>query len=540
MKQIQIGSLEKIKQPALIAFSESQSWCFEHDTVSFENAACVVEYITLQLLSKCDLGCAKLVLFESKPSPQFAAIKRLLAASTGQYGEQHFKLETFKKNITRLEELTHQRFALLAQKDATTIEQYNQQTGAQEATIYVLINGLSEALTQADVLTQLVSLSKEGPKIGVVPIFIYDKNEDVSHSAIDAQRQIRMKQFWQTIQQHAIGLRWEAETQVSSLNIDKVLWNLFNKFDLNVFDVSEVKPLIKHQTDILLKILKTSVETSTRKDFLHLAIGMNGGNIVHIDMGDYSNVFHAMIGGTTGVGKTSLLNTIILGICENYTPDEIQVSLIDHKEKGISFYAYEGIEQVTDLYAPLEHDFPAALKIIENFSNQRSSRNQLFREAGVKDIAGFNALPNHVMPRKVLIIDECQKLFESLDYKFRDEVALHLGRIAREGRSSGLHIILCTQDYENVKLGKDAFRQFNLRIGLRLADMGACINLMGIGRSNYEQLMTLPYYSAVYNPNQGEEVDNLIVRLEDSNAFFQSRLADIKSKYAKPNDQPAA
>lgn len=72
-------------------------------------------------------------------------------------------------------------------------------------------------------------------------------------------------------------------------------------------------------------------------------------------------------------------------------------------------------------------------------------RGEIFREAGVQDVAGFReARPGIPMPRVLLIIDEFQEFFVEED-RVAQDASLLLDRIVRQGRAFGVHVILGSQ-----------------------------------------------------------------------------------------------
>lgn len=524
MQQLCIGTLGNLQQPALLPYDVSRPWLVVHDAITLRTAAPLCEGVALQLLRQHAPKQARILFFEATPSATFPQIKRLVAASEQQWGEQFYKVEAVRKRLTELEELTHRRFALLAQAGAADIHAYNATATYAEPIIYLLLSGLGSGLSEPQTLTQLQTLCREGAKVGIVPLLLRNTTEEQAESRSDEVRCATVQQFWNSISTQVMGV--DVCKTPQPLNIPPALWQLLQRFGLQLGFGQWVGAWV----DNLLARIQQVDDVGDRQDFLNVRIGLSGATPAFFSMGEKSNVSHSLIAGASGTGKTTLLNNLLLGACEQYPPELLQFTLMDFKS-GISFHEYAGLAHVTALYAPLKLDFPQALRCLSTFAEEVDARYALFRSTGADKIADYNRIANEPLPHKVLVIDEVQKLFEGRDFSQKDAVKLPLSQIAKEGRAAGMHIILSTQSYYNVDLSADVKGQFNLRVGLRQASIEDCSALMGLGRQN-DAMLTLPYFTAIYNAHQGEEKYSRVVTLDDlPKADFKQRLAALKGRY---------
>src|SRR5690606_11197808 len=90
----------------------------------------------------------------------------------------------------------------------------------------------------------------------------------------------------------------------------------------------------------------------------------------------------------------------------------------------------------------VESDRGFGLSILRKLDRQMDERGELFRAAGVQNLAGYRAVkPDAPLPRTLLVVDEFQELFAQ-----DDEVALSaatlLDRLVRQGRAFGMHAVL--------------------------------------------------------------------------------------------------
>lgn len=520
---IRVGNLGQLEYPALLPYDDSYPWLVFRDAVSLPLAAELGEGVALQLLGQHKIGQAQVFLFEAAPTPHFAQLKRLLAVSEHQWGVQFFTARDCLQKLAELEELVHRRFALLAQAGAAEIYAYNAEAARAEPLIYLLINGIDNALSEPLSLQQLGSLCGQGPAVGVVPILLLDCDSQLKPQLAESRRQA-LQSFQQDIRSQALGLEMCGDL-VRPLNIPDEAWSLLQRFDLQM----GLGDLCQAWCDELL-ITEDEEDRHGERDFLNIQLGLAGATTTCFCMGEKSDVYHAMIGGATRTGKTTLLNNLILNACETYSPDELQLSLMDFKD-GVSFWEYDGLNHVAGLYAPVEDDIDAALECLERFEQQINLRNARFRTQRVTRLADFNRVveKQEALPRCLLVIDEVQSLFEGRDYQQKNAVKQILSTVAKKGAAAGVHMIICTQSFQNVELEGDVKDQIHLRIGLRHASSMGCRALMG--RDN-DAMLELPRFTAIYNSQQGEPRHNRTVTLDDL-PDFHARLDALKEKYPR-------
>lgn len=172
------------------------------------------------------------------------------------------------------------------------------------------------------------------------------------------------------------------------------------------------------------------------------------GRIVNFNLDTISDV-HNFILGQSGTGKSVFLHNIILGGMARYSPLELQFYLMDFKIGGVEFNRYKGEKHVKALLVD-NSDAQITLEILREIANRMKERGKLLRKCGVSNIVEYNKLnPNDRMPRIVFVADECHVMFPSSDdrknLRINTEIASIMTKIAKEGRSQGVHLILATQ-----------------------------------------------------------------------------------------------
>jgi len=204
---------------------------------------------------------------------------------------------------------------------------------------------------------------------------------------------------------------------------------------------------------VRIKELLTLGGTKVKKMALPLFLGKDAsGNPL---IADLASMPHMLIAGTTGSGKSVCINTIITSLLLTQRPDMVKLILVDPKMVEMSQF-----KDVPHLMCPIVTDMARAEKILDWAATKMDERYELLSEAGVRNIAAYNALtkeqiyerfqpsneeekaqiPTH-MPHIVIIIDELADLMMTS----AKEVEHHLSRLAQKSRAVGIHIIVATQ-----------------------------------------------------------------------------------------------
>src|SRR5207248_5455430 len=132
--------------------------------------------------------------------------------------------------------------------------------------------------------------------------------------------------------------------------------------------------------------------------------------------------------GKTGSGKSTLWHTLILNLALRYSPDEIELYLIDFK-KGVEFKHYSEHQLPHARVIAIESEREFGLSVLQRLDGILRERGDRFRDAAVNDLAGYRAArPGEKIPRILLIVDEFQEFFVE-DDKLAQEAALLLDRL---------------------------------------------------------------------------------------------------------------
>jgi hypothetical protein len=240
-----------------------------------------------------------------------------------------------------------------------------------------------------------------------------------------------------------------------------------------------------------------SRSTATEID---LPIGRLGANRVQDLKLGRGVAQHVLIAGKTGSGKSTLLHAMITNAALWYSPDEIELYLIDFK-KGVEFKTYAKHLLPHARAIAVESDREFGVSVLQRLDAELGRRGEIFRKAGVQDLGAYRKSPNPiVMPRTLLMVDEFQELF-SEDDKLAQEAQGLIDRLVRQGRAFGIHVLLGSQSIGGAGgLNRATLGQMGVRIALQTTEADSQL-ILGDNNSA-ARLLTRPG-EAIYNDAGG-------------------------------------
>jgi len=195
----------------------------------------------------------------------------------------------------------------------------------------------------------------------------------------------------------------------------------------------------RDRTMVLLKEIIDTPEYRKSDSKLNVALGKDiTGNIICADI---AKMPHLLIAGTTGSGKSVCINSMIVSLLYNATPDEVKLLMIDPKQ--VEFTVYNGIPH---LLVPVVSDPIKAAGALAWAVTEMLNRYKLFSERNVRNIKGYNkfceANPDiPKMPQIVIFIDELSDLMMAAPNEVEDSIC----RLAQMARAAGMHLVIATQ-----------------------------------------------------------------------------------------------
>jgi S-DNA-T family DNA segregation ATPase FtsK/SpoIIIE len=172
-----------------------------------------------------------------------------------------------------------------------------------------------------------------------------------------------------------------------------------------------------------------------RKSNLSIVLGKDvSGTAV---MANLASMPHLLIAGSTGSGKSICINSIILSLMYQNSPDDLRFILIDPKRVELSIY-----NDIVYLESPVITDTDKIINALRFVVNEMHERYKLLQAANKKNIDSYNkAVIVNRLPYYVVIVDE----FAALMSLAAKEVEAAVVSLAQLGRAAGIHLILATQ-----------------------------------------------------------------------------------------------
>lgn len=186
---------------------------------------------------------------------------------------------------------------------------------------------------------------------------------------------------------------------------------------------------------VTLRTMLSSHMMQKAKSKLTVSLGLDvSGSPVSVDI---SKMPHVLVAGTTGSGKSVLINSFISSLLYRASPQEVRLILIDPKR--VEFSAYNGISH---LLTPVIVEPEKILSALKWAMAEMDKRYKLFAERGVRNIDSYNELSGfQALPYIVVVIDELADLMMFAPVEVEDAVA----RLAQMARATGIHLVIATQ-----------------------------------------------------------------------------------------------
>lgn len=185
---------------------------------------------------------------------------------------------------------------------------------------------------------------------------------------------------------------------------------------------------------VMLRDVMESEQFRKIKSPLRFALGKDVAG--HAKAYDLAAMPHLLIAGTTGAGKSVLVNAILTCLLINNTPTDLRMILVDPKR--VELTGYNGIPH---LLAPVVVEAEQVVGALQWVQREMDARYHRFSQVGARNIADYNARNSPPLPYLLVLIDELADLMMLAP----DETERSLTRLAQLARATGIHLVLATQ-----------------------------------------------------------------------------------------------
>lgn len=227
----------------------------------------------------------------------------------------------------------------------------------------------------------------------------------------------------------------------------------------------------------------------------------------------------ALLGGRPGSGKSVLLHAVIGSLARRYSPEQLELYLVDLRE-GVEFQVYAAGALPHAKVVAVESEREFALSVLQSVDDEITRRGETLRGTRGEqvELAGYRNRTGLPMPRILVVVDEFHVLFTT-DDKLAGVAAQLLDRIIRQGRGFGVHALLASQTLAGmVALGSHTLRQVPVRIALQSDDADSRIVL---GDDNPDARLL---------NRSGEGIMNRRSGLRDANERFQTVFSESSER----------
>lgn len=263
--------------------------------------------------------------------------------------------------------------------------------------------------------------------------YIVSIKDNQNATLVNTQNRSEMSEFiypnMQTTQAEEI-VKLLAPVYTEEISLEGTLTKNISMFELlNILAVDDID-------------LKSRWETSQVFKSMAAPLGVSKTGVVSLDLHDKAHGPHGLVAGTTGSGKSEILQTYILAMATLYHPYEVAFVIIDFKGGGM-VNQFKGLPHL--LGAITNIDGKEINRSLKSIKAELQKRQRLFAEADVNHIdkyikkfkTGEAQIP---LPHLIIIVDEFAELKAE-----QPEFMKELISAARIGRSLGVHLILATQ-----------------------------------------------------------------------------------------------
>lgn len=336
-----------------------------------------------------------------------------------------------------------------------------------------------------DTCNRLTKIMDQGNRAGIFTV-LFNNKASVAMGLDDAYNN-----FIATAKRHSIVFKAENNKIVAEMDVvnsfkpaDQINTT---KLDSYLKTLAENSEKVKQKNiqftsilDYIDKQQKSSKGIKPADESIDLPIGMRGNEFLSFELSTSGASAHAVAIGGTGSGKSNLLHAIVLSACYKYSPDELNIYLVDFKG-GVEFKFYEGggelAKQVPHIkLTGLTSDPDDGLAILSNILKELHNRENLFRRNFAEDIIRYNEKAKKKLPRLLVIIDEVQELFERNESLGQEAIKI-MSELFKKGRAFGISFLWVSQNVPKVAGIREVIGQIGTRICLKLNNLDDAADL---------------------------------------------------------------
>jgi DNA segregation ATPase FtsK/SpoIIIE, S-DNA-T family len=295
--------------------------------------------------------------------------------------------------------------------------------------------------------------------------------------------------------------------------------------------IAKVEKTIKVETVNFTNFYPEILWQSNSQQELRAPIGLTGARErIEFWLGENDEkltVSSGLLAGKPGAGKSYTLHSIILSLAMQYSPEELELYLLDYKE-GVEFQIYvdpnrsetqnhsRELDETRALphakVISIESDREFGLSVLQAIQKEIETRGQLFKDIGVSELKDYRQKTNKQIPRVLVVIDEFQYMFQDNDAITRELNQLYED-ITRRGRSFGVHLLLASQSLNINNINNRIYGFIPLRMAMQMDQTTANI-VLAEGNTDAVELLDRSG-RIIYNTEFGRKRQNQLGQIAD-------------------------
>jgi S-DNA-T family DNA segregation ATPase FtsK/SpoIIIE len=251
-----------------------------------------------------------------------------------------------------------------------------------------------------------------------------------------------------------------------------------------------------------------------------LLLGIREENSEMLFLSPKRNAPHTLIAGSTGSGKSVLMQNLILGIAVTNRPDEAQITVIDPK-LGVDYFAFEGLPHLNGGIIDTQE---RAIEVLNGLVIEMDRRYNILRENRVSSVIDLNNKPNGTvkLPTLWVIHDEFAEWMMTEDYK--QQVSNIVSRLGVKARAAGIYLIFAAQRPDVTVMPPQLRANLGNRLILRVDSEGT--SEIALGEKGAERLLGKGHMAARLEG----EVDLVYAQVPYVDSAFLSSAVELIKK----------
>lgn len=352
----------------------------------------------------------------------------------------------------------------------SNIYEYNKEAGINAEPYQVIIIMDYPAALSDNALRLIEQIAQSGSKCGVFILLFESTNQRQQLKNYSVTLSDSLESYFPALQYDSVSGTFSAVLPGKDLRFD---WypsapiqpeQKDRIFETLKAGISSMKKVV-----IGLDRLKNADASGSTADGIRVPVGISGVNSIQYLTLGRGSCNHALIAGIAGMGKSSLLHTVIMQCLSQYSPEELNIYLVDFK-RGIEFKVYADFRIPHFKVISVESEREFGYNVLKAVDREQKVRADIFKNSSsagrIERINEFRKNGGK-MPRILVIMDEFHELFTEDDEISRHSAVL-MERIVRQGRAFGIHLILSSQSYANIKgLEKAVYDQMAVRMVMK-------------------------------------------------------------------------